>query len=253
MKLPKAFSFLRSPFEVYEYYLHGRKLERDNYLICISLVLSVGALVHAFTLTQSLQLFNQTLYLHSFLPTKADVGINYVDTTDFLVHNVSVLYIGEILGVFLSSPLCDTLGRRLSLFLASIATLVALVVYVLCSSTIPTLYSLKFVLGIPIGIQFHSAMVYIAEISTFTQRGQLLACISASLCLGSLLAYTVQSVINLSAYETDSELNRWWFCFWWKLFAIGIPGLPLALQVWTVMFLPETPRWLLANRTPIGK
>jgi MFS family permease len=210
----------------------------------------VGALVHAFTLTQSLQLFNQTLYLHSFLPTKADVGINYVDTTDFLVHNVSVLYIGEILGVFLSSPLCDTLGRRLSLFLASIATLVALVVYVLCSSTIPTLYSLKFVLGIPIGIQFHSAMVYIAEISTFTQRGQLLACISASLCLGSLLAYTVQSAINQSAYETDSDLNRWWFCFWWKLFAIGIPGLPLVLQVWTVMFLPETPRWLLANRTP---
>lgn len=63
--------------------------------------------------------------------------------------------------------------------------------------------------------------------------------LSLGTCLGSLVCLVLQYLVSL-------------YSFGWRLL-LTVPAAVLAMQAVQIVFLPETPRWLLAKKTPTGE
>ncbi len=144
---------------------------------------------------------------------------------------VSALLLAAIAGALSGGPLSDGAGRRRTLTSAAIL----FVVGALVAATAQAFWWLivgRILLGLAIGAASQVVPVYIAEISPPRFRGALVSLQQLMITVGILLSYLVDYAF--------SGFGGWR----WMLGAGVVPGVALFVGM---LFLPESPRWFLAE------
>jgi sugar porter (SP) family MFS transporter len=141
----------------------------------------------------------------------------------------SVVLVGAILGALGSGRLADMFGRRL-LMIATAAVFLAGVLVTAFAPNIATLIAGRIVVGVGIGVASYLGPLYISEISPASKRGGLVALNQLLLTLGILISYFVDYALS------GSGAWRWMF---------GLAVVPAVALGVGMLFLPESPRWLV--------
>ena len=149
---------------------------------------------------------------------------------------VSSALIGTILGTLIASKPGDIWGRRDSLkilgvlfFVSALGCAFAWDFWSLCI--------FRFIGGIGIGGSSVLGPMYIAEISPAKIRGRLVILFQFNVCLGILIAYSSNALIELFNFDV---LNIQWRI----MFGVGvIPALLFTIMLFTI---PRSPRWLVS-------
>jgi len=155
-------------------------------------------------------------------------------TSSQLEWIASAALIGAVLGALFCGKIADVLGRKkvilISAFLATVGSYIA--------GAAPTVIFLvigRLLTGIAIGIASFAVPLYISEISPTRLRGALVTLNQLLISIGFKLA-------SISDYAIANDANPY---SWRWMFFIGVfPGLILFSGM---MFLPETPRWLISK------
>ena len=146
---------------------------------------------------------------------------------------------GTIAGALTGGIPAEKIGRKKTLFWVGI-------LYLICSvgsAFAPDVYTLmffRFIGGVGVGASSVVAPMYIAEIAPDDKRGRLTAMFQFNLVLGILVAYLSNWLIGLAG---DAS---------WRLM-LGIMAIPSVLFVVMVMFVPESPRWLIIRKNKVDE
>jgi sugar porter (SP) family MFS transporter len=146
------------------------------------------------------------------------------------------LALGCIVGCLAAGTLADRLGRRPGLMMAAgIFALSSLGMAFAPGLSIFVL--MRFVAGIGVGMASMLSPMYIAEISPAPVRGRNVAINQLTIVVGIL----VTNLVNYSLADNGPEAWRWMF---------GLGVLPSVLFLLGVLWLPESPRWLVKAGQP---
>ncbi|POF63050.1 MFS transporter [Novacetimonas maltaceti] len=142
----------------------------------------------------------------------------------------AALNIGAIFGALLSGPVSDRWGRRPAIMVAAGIFIIASLGCGLAPD-VGTLIVARLWLGAAIGATTQIVPVYVAELAPASRRGGLVSLFQLVFSLGLLLAFFV-------GYELSGSAESWR-----AMFMLGaVPAILLGLGM---IFLPESPRWLL--------
>ena len=132
---------------------------------------------------------------------------------------------------WLSDPMNNLLGRRGTIFLAAIFSLLA-PIGMATSQTWPQLVVCRLLLGIGMGLKEVTVPVFSAEVAATNIRGGLVMSWQVWTAFGIFLGTCANlAVVNVGTITWRLQLG-----------SAFIPAVPLVLGVW---FCPESPRWLL--------
>jgi MFS family permease len=146
---------------------------------------------------------------------------------------VSAILIGAMIGALGSGRLADRFGRR-SIIIAAAAVFVAGALVAALAPTVGALLAARVLLGLGIGAASALVPVFIAEVAPPATRGRLVAVNQLLITIGIVASYAV-------GYAFTTSHN------WRAMFAVGaIPAVALGIGM---VFLPESPRWLIARGT----
>lgn len=145
---------------------------------------------------------------------------------------VGSVLVGAIVGSMSSGKLTDRYGRRGVILVISLLFIFGTSVAALAPNLEVILFGRLFI-GIAIGIGSYTAPLYIAEAAPFERRGALVTLNQLMITLGILLSYCINYI-----FANTHGSWRW-------MFAIGI--IPAILLGIGMIFLPESPRWLVMN------
>lgn len=132
-----------------------------------------------------------------------------------------------------SSLLADALGRRRVILLADLLFTVGALIQA-ASHTVAMMVLGRCVIGAAVGAASFVVPLYIAEIAPASHRGRLVTTNVLFITLGQMVAYITGWL--LSAYGDPATAWRW---------MVGLGAAPAAIQGVVVLFMPETPRWLV--------
>jgi sugar porter (SP) family MFS transporter len=137
--------------------------------------------------------------------------------------------LGALFGALGAGAVADRFGRRQTLILAGSLFFAGALVQSLAPDT-PVLVLGRFVIGFGVGIASVAAPLYAAEMASANNRGRLVSAYQLAITIGILLAEIVDSVLS----ESED----------WRLM-LGLAVVPGAALVILMLFMPDTPRWLL--------
>lgn len=155
---------------------------------------------------------------------------------------VSILSAGTFFGALLAPLLSDTLGRRMSLIIATFIVFNLGVILQAIATSIPLFCAGRAIAGLGVGIVFAVVPLYQSEALPKWVRGAIVSCYQWSITIGLLLA----AVVNQGTHTRNNS---------------GSYRIPIAIQlVWSLilstgmLFLPDTPRfWLHKEREDKAK
>ena len=146
---------------------------------------------------------------------------------------VSSMLIGAIIGSGASGPLADKLGRRrLVLFIAIIYIIGSITLFIAPNITILVIGRL--IIGLAVGGSMATVPVYLSEMAPTELRGSLGTLNQLMITIGILSAYIVNYAF------ADIEGWRW---------MLGLAVVPSIILLIGIVFMPESPRWLLEHRS----
>ncbi|KAI4377753.1 hypothetical protein MLD38_015332 [Melastoma candidum] len=145
---------------------------------------------------------------------------------------VGILNLMSLIGSLLSGKTSDYIGRRYTVILAAATFLVGALLMGLAPSY-PVLMAGRMIAGIGVGYSLMIAPVYTSEISPANSRGLLASLPEFFIVGGILLGY----VSNFVLAGLPSWIN-------WRLM-LGLAAIPAVVVGGGVMFMPESPRWLV--------
>jgi MFS transporter, SP family, xylose:H+ symportor len=141
------------------------------------------------------------------------------------------LALGCIVGCLLAGNLADRYGRRPGLLTAAlIFTLSSL--GMAWAPSLTTFVIMRFAAGIGVGMASMLSPMYIAEVSPASVRGRNVAINQLTIVLGILIT----NLVNYFLADNGAEAWRWMF---------GLGAAPALLFFIGVLWLPESPRWLM--------
>ncbi|MGH6896482.1 MAG: sugar porter family MFS transporter [Geminicoccaceae bacterium] len=169
--------------------------------------------------------YNLAVIAGTVLFIKSEFGLSA--TADELL--VSVALLGAMLGAASGGGLVDRVGRRASLVLSGALGVAGAV----CTALAPAeawLFFGRLLVGAAFGVASFTGPLYISEIAPHEQRGRLISVFTLGLMLGILASFLVDLAL--------ASRGQWrWMS------AIGaLPGVLLCLGM---LYLPESPRWLM--------
>lgn len=132
-----------------------------------------------------------------------------------------------------SSVLADSFGRRRVILLADVLFVIGAVLQA-CSFTVPVMVAGRSIVGAAVGAASFVVPLYIAELAPAAFRGRLVTMNILFITLGQVIAYVVGWIF--AEYGDRATGWRW---------MVGLGALPAAVQNVLVLFMPETPRWLV--------
>jgi sugar porter (SP) family MFS transporter len=144
---------------------------------------------------------------------------------------VSSLLVGAMIGALACGPLSDWLGRRIVILVAAIVFGVGALVAALAPN-VATLVGGRVILGLAVGMASVVVPLYIAEMAPPDVRGALVTLNQLMITIGILVAYGV------NAATAPFEAWRW---------ALGLAFVPAVALGVGMIFLPESPRWLMTQ------
>ncbi|MES2279233.1 MAG: sugar porter family MFS transporter [Bacteroidota bacterium] len=141
------------------------------------------------------------------------------------------LALGCIVGCLLAGKIADRYGRRPGLMVAAVIFAVSSLGMAF-SAGLSQFVAMRFCAGIGVGMASMLSPMYIAEISPAQMRGRNVAINQLTIVIGIL----VTNVVNYSLADKGDQAWRWMF---------GLGVIPSILFLIGVVFLPESPRWLV--------
>lgn len=141
------------------------------------------------------------------------------------------LALGCMLGCLLAGRLSEKRGRKTALMTA--ASIFAFSSLAMAFAPTLLLFIIaRFVAGIGVGMASMLSPMYIAEVSPAALRGRMVALNQLTIVIGIL----VTNLVNYTLRNNGEETWRWMF---------GLGLIPSALFYVGILFLPESPRWLI--------
>lgn len=144
---------------------------------------------------------------------------------------VSSLLVGCVFGVIISGKPADIFGRRKTLLAASLLFFISALGSAL-SDHLYIFILFRFLGGIAVGTASTLSPMYISEISPAAKRGSLVSLNQLTIVIGILAAF----FSNYLLVNTGDNNWRW---------MLAVMGLPALLFFITLIFIPESPRWLV--------
>lgn len=145
----------------------------------------------------------------------------------------ATLAIGCIAGCVIAGSLSDRYGRKSGLMLSAAIFLLSSVAMAFSHSS-TTFIIARFFAGIGVGMASVLSPMYIAEIAPAPMRGRLVAINQMTVVIGIF----VTNLVNYSLRNEGSEAWRW---------MVGLGAIPSFLFLAGVLFLPESPHWLIGR------
>ncbi|NMM10741.1 MAG: sugar porter family MFS transporter [Polaromonas sp.] len=142
---------------------------------------------------------------------------------------VSAMMLGAAIGALGAARMSSALGRKKSLIIGAILFVIGSLLCGFAWSP-ETLIMGRIVLGLAIGIATFTAPLYLAEVAPQSIRGSMISLYQLMITIGILLAFLSDTAFSYS--------GSWR----WMLGIIAIPGV---LFLFGVLFLPDSPRWLM--------
>ncbi len=163
----------------------------------------------------------------------------------------SAALVGCILGSMVAGWLGDRFGRR-PVLIAGGATFLFSALYTTIPNTFSMLIAARIVGGIGVGVASVLAPIYISEFAPPRIRGRLAALFQLSIVIGILLAYVSNwAVVRFSenhpaTFGGAGFLHRVLVSEVWRGM-FGMLMIPNLLFILLLLFVPESPRWLIEN------
>lgn len=155
------------------------------------------------------------------------------DLTDYMQGIlVSAVLIGAVIGAAVNGILADIFGRKKIIISTAIIFILG---SILCAFA-PNVYVLilsRMLVGLAVGIVNFVVPLYLSEVSPKQLRGTLVSLYQWAITAGILFSYMINSVFAQAVFNWR-----------WMLFAGVLPGTVLLIGM---MFLGDTPRWLLSK------
>lgn len=147
----------------------------------------------------------------------------------------SASLLGGMVGALAAGPLADRYGRKLPLCVSGIA-FAAGALFSAMTLEVHLLVAARILLGIGVGASSVLIPIYIAELAPPRIRGVLVSSYQLLITVGILMAYGVNSLAE--------PLAEWRI----PLTIAALFGVILSLGV---LFVTESPRWLIASKRPL--
>ncbi len=144
---------------------------------------------------------------------------------------VSCVVLGALFGALISGKLADLFGRRRMLIIVSVLFILGTIIATFGSNIITVIIG-RLIIGLAIGISSYIVPLYISEVSTAKHRGALVLINAIAITGGEALAFLIDEWL----VPTHS---------WRLMFATCV--IPALLLLIGMLFVPETPRWLVLN------
>lgn len=148
---------------------------------------------------------------------------------------ISIALFGTVFGSILGVYPAEKYGRKKTLLFVATLYLVSSLGTGLAFSWSNFLI-FRFLGGLGIGISSVVAPMFISEISPAKSRGRLVAMFQFNIVFGILCAYL--SNYLLVGFEGNND---------WR-YMLGIQAIPSVLFLISLLFIPESPRWLILKR-----
>ncbi len=140
---------------------------------------------------------------------------------------------GCIVGCLIAGNITERYGRKPGLMIAAFIFAVSSIGIAL-SPSLTFFVIMRFAAGIGVGMASMVCPMYIAEISPAKVRGRNVAINQLTIVIGIL----VTNLVNYFLADTGTDAWRWMF---------GLGTIPALIFLVGVIWLPESPRWLLKD------
>ncbi len=146
----------------------------------------------------------------------------------------TAVLIGAFMGAIFGGRFTDIFGRKRIILVSSVIFAIA---SLLCGASVSVglLVISRVLIGIAIGVSSIAVPLYISEISPAKTRGALVSSFQLMITIGIVVSY-------FSDLAFANEANP--FSWRWMFYVGVFPALVLLIGM---MFMPETPRWLLSK------
>lgn len=141
------------------------------------------------------------------------------------------LALGCIVGCLIAGKLADLYGRKLGLAVAALIFAVSSLGMAF-SHSLTVFVLMRFAAGIGVGMASMLSPMYIAEVSPAAVRGRNVAINQLTIVIGILIT----NLVNYQLADYGPDAWRWMF---------GVGVVPAILFFIGVLWLPESPRWLI--------
>ncbi|KAH8761351.1 general substrate transporter [Hyaloscypha sp. PMI_1271] len=201
-------------------------LDRYRVLLC-TCVISLGAIV----IGVDSGIIGTTLGQPSFFLYIFKPGDNQ---TALIGAMVSTYYVGNCLGAVISGICLEKFGRKYTLIASTFGTIIGAAIQTGAINAGMMIGGRLFA-GLAVGILIPVMPTYISELARPTERGRLIGIMGMGVAVGFLLA----NWVGYGCYFAKGDVA------WRVALAMQIPP-GLALLIFS-LFLPESPRWLIAQ------
>lgn len=219
------------------------KAQSDFFLVMTTVVASLGGFLFGFDMA----------VVSGILPfVRQQFALSAIQEGWF----VSSALAGCIAGVIVSGNLSDRLGRKKLLYLAAL-------LFLLAALGCAFFHDLSWIItaricgGVAVGIASSIVPLYLSEIAPDDKRGRLVTYYQLAVTIGILVAYcsNAQLLSYAERHKLDIGGGLIHFVFvqevWRGMFGIGM--LPAALFLFGLLWVPESPRWLMQRGRAVAQ
>ena len=146
--------------------------------------------------------------------------------------------VGAVIGAMFSGRIADIVGRRKVILAAALIFIVGAVWSGASPGPVMLVFA-RFFLGIAIGVSSFAVPLYIAEISPTKSRGTMVSMFQLLITIGIMVSYLSDSAFAVPDGHPDFN------SCWRPMFYVGV--IPAMIMFIGMIFLPETPRWLISK------
>lgn len=194
-------------------------IKNNRFMFFIACLVSVGGILYGYDVGV---ISGALLFIQDTIPmTDSQIGVI-----------VGAVLGGGLIGTLLAGPIGDRYGRRFLIMGSSLVFMLG-VLFILLAQTFLMILCARIFLGIGVGVVAVAVPLYVAEMVPAKDRGKYMTFFQLLLTFGIVIAYFVDLIFTPSRN-------------WRGMFSIVL--IPAATLFFGMIFLPETPRWLIANK-----